>query len=231
MIRTSLLTVALLASAGVLSVWAEEANTKQQDKAASKKEGFRVYTILCRSQMRSLHGVYGSAEEAIRVATKLRKKHTAQRIEVTTGSEGEVVPRGNPMLYQVYSKSCKKGGWARSFVVGDRTRAAELAEGYQAKGGETEIVSDHAPKVVYHISGGGCSRSWRLLGAYPTLREAFGAAEQFRTKDKYSCEVTTGTKGQVTRGGAVRFSLYVQGCKGSWSHIETAMDVKKDSSR
>src|SRR5262245_25721844 len=105
MFRMSLLTAAFLASAGMFAVSAEEAKTKKEEKpAATKKEGFRVYTVSCRSQTRSLHGVYDSARQAMNVAAELRKKNTAQQVEVTTGSEGEKVPQGDPMLYQVYSK-------------------------------------------------------------------------------------------------------------------------------
>jgi hypothetical protein len=69
--------------------------------------------------------------------------------------------------------------------------AAVVALGFTAEG--------RAASGPYHVYGGQCPKSWRLLGTYPSDWAACHAAAGFRHKGN-RVEVTTGTAGQYPFG-------------------------------
>jgi hypothetical protein len=227
MIRTSLLSLALLVLIGALASHAEESKDKQATLADQK--GFRVYTFRARCGNRDLQGVYASIREALRAADELREKGS-RRVEVTTGSEGKEMPAREklPAVYLVYSKICDKGGWQRQEVASDLKTAEAIALTHKKNREEVQIVSDYAPKEVFHIYS---STGWRLphlLGTYLSVSEAVDAAERFRTQKKLECEVTTGTKGgEILTGSPTQYSVYSLGCRSGWVVAATTKDKKK----
>ncbi len=225
MIRMSILSVAFLALMSTTATPAEE------PKKAEDKQGFRVYTIVIKCGNRRLEGIYASPAEAFQAANKLRAKVVAMNVEVTTGSEGKLVPTGRPMLYEVYMRTCRSG-WRKQGLFADEKNAKAVAKTHETKGAKVEIVRDYAPKEVYHIYGGLTRQGLELLGTYVTLEKA--AAKEFltngtnRERSKDPCVVTTGTKGHdyLGWGGApTQYKVYVKSCKG-WSLVATKSDEK-----
>lgn len=226
MIRTSLLSLALFVVLGTTSRSAEEPKL-------GDKEGFRVYSVSPRCQTRQLLGVHETLRGALDAAADLRAKAPGRGIEVTTGTEGKKTPVSftRPMLYQVHARVCAKSGWKSQAILGDATKAKELAKSLEKNGAKVEIVSDYAPKEVFQVYGRGCSRSnWRLLGTFAEVAEASQAAEENRTRKTgpLNCIVTTGTRSQETLVlEPAQYKIYVQGCKGGWSLRETTTEQKK----
>lgn len=229
MIRTSLFSLALFALAAAPATQRDQAKPKRPD-AEEVKEGFRVYTISPRCQARQLHGVYSSEREAFQVADDLRApcKKAPRQVEVTTGSEGKKLPTGKPELYLVYTGGCK-GGWVRREVACDAKKAEQVARRCREQGDRVEVVHDYKPKEVFHVYGGGCRRSWRLLGSYTSAGEAFQAAASFRADKKFSCDVTTGTRGKGwVSGSPVQYVVYERRSReGAWKVAATTKDHKK----
>jgi hypothetical protein len=80
-------------------------------------------------------------------------------------------------------------------------------------------------KEVFHVYGGTCKRSWRLLGTFESVHEACWAARDFREK-KLTVEVTTGTEGKWSLALSPRqYKVYVNPCK-VWSLHTTTVDLK-----
>ncbi len=225
MIRTSILSMAFLVLMGTTATPAEE------PKQAEDKEGFRVYTISRLSGIRQLQGVHASPKEAFQTATKFRGG--SWNVEVTTGSEGKQVMAGRPVLYQVYRKTSEKSGWQHQGLFADEKKAEAVAKTLQTKGAQAEIVRDYAPKEVYHVYGKECrvpvGQKSRLLGTYVTLREAYDAAEDFRTNKRLRCEVTSGRRGQDLLDEApTQYKVYVRDCtRSDWTLAKTTNDAKK----
>lgn len=221
MVRTSLWSLGLLVLAGAATSPAEES-------APADKEGFRVYTIGLRCQARRLVGVYQTNQEAFRVAADLRTRHSPERVLVTTGSEGKNTPSGRPALYHLYAMTCTRSGWQKQPLLVDEKKVQEAVKAQREKGARVEVIHDYAPREVYHVYGGGCRRPALLLGSYLTVREACEAAQEFRTKQRFFCTVTTGTKGEERIAGTpARYTVYVQGCKGGWSEAVAAAEWAK----
>ena len=222
MVRTRIASMVLFVFIGPMQIWAEEAKV-------ADKEGFRVYTISLRCGSRNLVGVYESPAEAIRVATETRAKKFAG-VEVTTGSEGKLVPTGRPMLYEVYMRTCKSG-WRKQGLFADEKKAEATVKALQTYPDRVEIVRDYAPKEVYHIygvDGGRVRRGLELLSSHRTLEEAFWGAEVLRKSKNPEFHVTSGTKGDpfLRDSRPTQYEVYVQGCKGSWERIATKSDQK-----
>ena len=69
-------------------------------------------------------------------------------------------------------------------------------------------------KEVYHIYGGVCYRSWKLLGTHDNVDQACWAAAKFREKDRIRVEVALGTEGKPAFGShAKEFKIYRNPCK------------------
>ena len=218
MVRTSILSMAFLVLAGTMT-------QAEEPKKAELKDGFRVYMVACRSQVRQLEGVYASAQEAIDAATKLRGRAT---VEVTTGTEGKMAPTGRPVFYHVYSKVCDKSGWRSAGIFADEKKLEAEIKAHQAKNYKTEIVHDYAPKEVFYVYGGGCSRSYQLRATCVTREEAFREVKELRKTYSNRCDVVTGTNGaQWASRSPKQFGVYVQGCKGSWGLETTTNDPEK----
>jgi hypothetical protein len=86
----------------------------------------------------------------------------------------------------------------------------------------------------FYVYGGGCSRSIRLQGTYENVKDAFAAAETFRTKEKLSyVTVRTGAADRDHFGnGATEYKVYrLSGCRcPTWSlyaKAETADKAKE----
>jgi hypothetical protein len=227
MIRASLFVFASLTL--LTTIPAQARGPKAVQEAPAAKEGFRVYSVGIRCQARRLEGTYDSLFMAFHAANKRRSRFPSQQFEVTTGSEGDKVPAGRPVVYHVYSMACEKAGWEKRESASNSTKANEIAKKYKDRGDRVEVLLDFAPKEVFHIYGGGCRRSWRLLGTYTSLREACSAAEQIRNQQKLDCEVTTGTKGEEFLSGSTptKYAVYAKGCKGGWYLAGTTTDHKK----
>ena len=149
---------------------------------------------------------------------------------MTTGSEGKKLPTGRPVFCHVYTGGCPKSGWQRQAAVVDEKQAEEVVKAHKGQRTRVEVVNDYAPKEMYSIHGGGCSRSIRLLGTYVTLEEAMQAAREIRTVQKLAhCHVVSGTKaeGYYSLGAPAQYNVYVAGCKGGWRLATTTKDAKK----
>jgi hypothetical protein len=222
MVRTSMLSLALVALVSTLAITAEEPK-------ASDKEGFRVYSVTLRCQTRRLLATCATPAEAFKAAAEQRAKFGGLRLEVTTGSEGKEAPRGQPALYQVYTMACPKAGWERQEILVNAAKAQEAVKAHKTKGEQVEIIHDYAPKEVYHVYGTRCRGLMALQSTHMTLKEACGAAQVLRTKGNLQVQVTTGTKGQdaLPRTNP-EYKIYVFGCRSaSWSLTETTSDAKK----
>jgi hypothetical protein len=224
MIRTSLFSLALFALIGTSAIHGDEAKAKRPS-VEEAKEGFRVYTVSLRCQSRQLQSVHLSVIEAFRAADELREK--GSRVEVTTGSEGKKLPVGSPELYVVYLRPCKVA-WEKREVVCDAKKAEQVAKQHKDNGDTVQVVHDYAPKEVFHVYGGGCSRSYQLRGTYTSAEEAFRAAESFRADKKWRCNVASGTKGKEwLTGSPAQYVVYERACKNNWTVGITTKDLKK----
>ena len=145
MIRTSILSLAFLALAGTSATPAGE------PKKEETKEGFRVYTISAHCGTRRLQGVYATPEEAFAALGKSRAVAYANRVEVTTGSEGTRLPAGRPTLYEVYSRSSDKSRWLKRGLYVDQKKAEEAAKAHAKEANKVAVVHDYGR--------GTCSRS------------------------------------------------------------------------
>ena len=80
-------------------------------------------------------------------------------------------------------------------------------------------------KEDFHVYGGSCRRSWRLLGSYESADRACWAAQDFR-RQGLKAEVTTGTDGKLNLGQSPReYKVYVNPCK-VWFLHTTTVDLK-----
>ena len=191
------------------------------------KEGFRVYSVGARCGQRQLLGVYDTARDALHAASEFRSKGS-RRIEVTTGTEGKRVPTGQPAVYHIYTKVCDKSGWRSAGIFADEKKLEAEIKAHQAKNYKTEIVRDYAPKEVFYVYGGGCSRSYQLRATCVTREEAFREVKELRKTYSNRCDVVTGTNGaQWASRSPKQFGVYVQGCKGSWGLETTTNDPEK----
>ena len=223
MIRTILLSMATVVLTGTL------ANAAAPPEPGVK-DGFRVYTISPRCRTRSLIGVYPTAAKAFEGAAGARAKTAPDRVEVTTGSEGKTTPTGRPALYEVYTRGCTRSQWKlQPALYTDEKKAVEAGGKVKLN---VEIVHDYAPKDVYHVYGKRCrtpaSEKSRLQGTYRSAREAIDVANALGSTKGLRCEVTKGTKGaDLLDGSPAGFSVYIAGCKGSWSLHSTTKEFEK----
>jgi hypothetical protein len=221
MVRTSVWSLALFVLTPTLP------SPAQQPKADDER-GFRVYSLSQRCRTRTLVKVCSSLDYALNVAADQRGRTSPHNIEVTTGSEGKKVPAGDPVLYHVYTRPGARVGWKRQVILADRKNADEAVKTHKKNGLEVEIVTDHAPREVYHVYGVQCRGLMQLQSTHDSLYSAFEAVHELRTKKKFRCEVTTGTKGQGTlRGMPAEYKVYVEGGRCGWSLIETTKEAKK----
>jgi hypothetical protein len=225
MVRTSMLTVAVVVLTGAVA-------SPAAPPPEAVRKGFRVYTTGIRCGARRLVGIYETAGEAFRVAAEHRAKLSPERVEVTTGTEGKQTPDGRPALFHLYTMANEKNGWAKQPLMVDEREVQVAVKEQEKKGVRVEVVHDYAPKEVFHIFGGGCSRSWRLWGTYVTGKEACEAAEAFRTKEKSSgFKVTTGADWRhplaYRFGSPTRYTVYARAGEGDWTQVETTNDGKK----
>jgi hypothetical protein len=75
-------------------------------------------------------------------------------------------------------------------------------------------------KEKFYVYGGGCSRSIRLQGTYENLKDAFAAAEKYRTREKLRfVTVRTGAHAKDYFGNqATQYKVYRRSLRcGNWS--------------
>jgi hypothetical protein len=85
-------------------------------------------------------------------------------------------------------------------------------------------------KEKFYVYGGGCSRSIQLRGTYENLKDAFAAAETFRTKQKLKfVTVRTGAHDKDYFGSsATQYRVYIRGARcGNWFLHATVQSADK----
>jgi hypothetical protein len=93
----------------------------------------------------------------------------------------------------------------------------------------TKQAKTEPAKEKFFVYGGGCSRSIRLQGTYDSLRAAFSAAEQYRTKEKLRfVTVRTGAHEKDYFGnGASQYKVYRFACRGGLTLHATVEKANK----
>jgi hypothetical protein len=191
--------------------------------SSTAKKGFRVYSVSGKCGSRRLIGVYATLAEAAKAAGV--RRDSSQLNEVTAGTEGVKPPgRGDEaVLLTLHWRYPRQAIWSKGLVFGNSVQAQAAAGSCRAKGAETLIVRDYAPKEVYQVYGRTMAL---LLGRHPTIRQAFEDADAQRKGGYCGVHVVSGTSGKKPEG-AFKYHVYIQGCKGGWSLELVTADEKK----
>jgi hypothetical protein len=98
---------------------------------------------------------------------------------------------------------------------------------------KTKPEKGQPAKEKFYVYGGGCSRSIRLQATYDTIKDAFAAAETYRTKKKLRfVTVRTGAHAKDYFGnGAAQYKVYRRGIRcGNWflhATVDSAAKAKE----
>jgi hypothetical protein len=217
-VRTTLFSLAV-----ILTAAAGQAREKPKDeKSAARKHTYHVYSTGCRLGQ-VLRGSYATAEEAIAAAADFRTR-ISFTIEVAAGTDGKRQPDSKPSRYHVYAWSLRGNFWYLRQTFADENKAKEAEKALLKEGRQAEVVLDYKPHDSFLVHGGGCRRSWRLLGAYCPVEEACDAAKEFRAR-KLRCEVTVDEAGACRK--PLEYRIFVRGCKSGWALRDKTRDAKK----